>query len=136
MPVYGRQYHRVPRGADPVERARRVWRRLPDFVGIAVPSCEKPVRHGKTDPDDTGVLSRGAGFTCCAIIARTVFCTDGAEYQRQPCLVRRSSFILWCIGSPPGVSCFRSAEGSARHGAKEEHQEGFIRSFLLNLYFP
>ena len=32
------------------------------FIGIAVPSCEKPVRHGKADPDDTGVLSRRCGI--------------------------------------------------------------------------
>ena len=55
-------------------------------------SCEKPVRHGKADPDDTGVLSRRCGILPAVRSHRADgVCTDGAEYQH------RDSFV-WCAG--------------------------------------
>ena len=88
-------------------------------------SCEKPVRHGKADPDDTGVLSRRCGILSAVRSHRADgVCTDGAEYQH------RDSFV-WCAGrhlyygAPevlPMVSCaLRSAgECGARRGGKKE----------------
>ena len=96
-PQYGRQYRRVPRGADPaVERALGVCSGVcrTDLVrrhrGSA--SCEKPVRHGKADPDDTGVLSRRGGILPAVRSHRADgVCTDGAEYQHR-------DRPVWCTG--------------------------------------
>ena len=77
----------LQRGADPaVERALGVCSGVcrTDLVrrhrGSA--SCEKPVRHGKADPDDTGVLSRRCGILPAVRSHRADgVCTDGAEHQ-------------------------------------------------------
>ncbi len=55
-------------------------------------SCEKPVRHGKADPDDTGVLSRRCGILPAVRSHRAHgLCTDGAEYQHR-------NRPVWCAG--------------------------------------
>ncbi len=135
-PQYGRQYRRVPRGADPaVERALGVCSGVcrTDLVrrhrGSA--SCEKPVRHGKADPDDTGVLSRRCGILSAVRSHRADgVCTDGAEYQHRDRPVWCTGRYLY-YGSPevlPMVSLRPHAEGVGANpwlGNQKDRHQGF-----------
>ena len=102
------------------------------FVGIAVPHlAKKPVRHGKADPDDTGVLSRRCGILSAVRSHRADgVCTDGAEYQHRDRPVWCTGRYLY-YGSPevlPMVSLRPHAEGVGANPwleTKKDRHQGF-----------